>query len=179
MPRLLGQTWDIIQVADALDRGLDLVDRCGALGRLQAIMTANEVAACFANVAKDLQLALLPMDLAELGCDEITQKQLRITLEQLGKVQAPFPEEQQRRLIQLRKLAEAMRVAHTELKSLSTAPPDSAASQLRDLIRNILDGCVMHLLCCFVCERTQKTLKSSKTKSMMGTCRTISVMSAR
>lgn len=86
------------------------------------------------------QIALVPMDLAELGCDEITQKQLRITLEQLGKVQAPFPEEKQRRLIQLRKLAETMRVAHTELESLSRAQPESAAFQLRDEIRNILDG---------------------------------------
>lgn len=125
-----------------MDRGLELVDRCAALGRLQAIMTANEIAASFANVAKDLQLALLPMDLAELGCDEITQKQLNITLEQLGKVQAPFPEEQQRRLIQLRKFAEAMRVAKTELKSLSTAQPESAACQLRDLIRNAINGFV-------------------------------------
>ena len=44
----------IMQVADALDRGLELVDRCSALGRLEAIMAANEVAASFANVAKDL-----------------------------------------------------------------------------------------------------------------------------
>ena len=80
-------------------------------------MTANEIAATFANVAKDLQLALLPMDLAELGCDEITQKQLRITLEQLGKVQAPFPEEQQRRLIELRKLA-AVSYTHLTLPTI-------------------------------------------------------------
>lgn len=86
------------------------------------------------------QLALLPMDVAELGCDEITQKQLRITLEQLGKVQAPFPEEQQRRLIQLRKLAESMRVAEVDLKGLHTAPPDSASFTLRELMQNILDG---------------------------------------
>jgi hypothetical protein len=88
------------------------------------------------------QLALLPMDLAEFGCDEISQKQLSITLEQLGKVKAPFPEEQQRRLIQLRKHAEGMRVGDTELKSLFTAPPESAACQLRDLVRIILDGWV-------------------------------------
>ena len=82
------------------------------------------------------------MDLAEFGCDEITQKQLSITLEQLGKVQAPFPEEQQRRLIQLRKHAEGMRVARVELKNLCTAPAESVACQLRDLVRNILDGWV-------------------------------------
>ena len=43
-----------VQVADALDRGLELVGRCSELGRLQAIMDANDIAASFANVAKDL-----------------------------------------------------------------------------------------------------------------------------
>lgn len=178
MPSLQGENGAITQVADALDRGLDLVERCEALGRLQAIMAANEIASTFANVAKDLQLALLPMDLAELGCDEITQKQLRITLEQLGKVQAPFPEEQQRRLIELRKLAEAMRVAHTELKSLSTAPPDSAASQLRDLIRNILDGCAISSLVSSCVQAYEEGNSRYHHEINHGSCRSITELSA-
>jgi hypothetical protein len=156
-----------MQVTDALDRGLELVTRCESLGRLEAIMSAIDIASSFANVAKDLQLALLPMDLADLGCDEITQKQVRIILEQLGKVQAPFPEEEQRCLIQLRKLAEDMRVAEPDLKNMSTASPESAGGQLRDLVRkNVLDGYVttapscMHLLM-FDCALTQVLLVST------------------
>lgn len=103
-------------------------------------MTANQVAASFANVAQELQHALEPLDLAALGCDEITVRQASITLEQLRKVQAPFPEEQQRTLIQLRKLSEAMRVQKDTVSA--SADPHSAAYQLRDTVHGVLDGCV-------------------------------------
>jgi hypothetical protein len=109
-------------------------------------MTANENAASFANVAQELQRALAPMDLAQLGCDEITQKQVCITLEQLGKVQAPFPEEQQKTMILVRKLAERMRVDHTPLANLAAAEKGSAAHQLREVIHNVLDGSVPALV---------------------------------
>lgn len=74
------------------------------------------------------------------GCDEITVRQASITLEQLRKVQAPFPEEQQRTLIQLRKLSEAMRVQMDTVSA--SADPNSAAYQLRDTVHGVLDGCV-------------------------------------
>lgn len=129
----------VAQVADALDRGLTVTQRCLDLGRLEALMTANEVAASFANVAQELQHALQPLDLAALGCDEITVKQAKITLEQLQKVQAPFPEEQQRKLIQLRKLSEAMRVQKATIGTSND--PDSPACHLRDTVHGVLDGC--------------------------------------
>lgn len=127
------------QVADALDRGLRVTQRCLDLGRLEALITAHDVAASFANVAQELQYALEPLDLAALGCDEITVKQAKITLEQLQKVQAPFPEEQQRKLIQLRKLSEAMRVQKSTISA--SADPDSPAHHLRDTVHGVLDGC--------------------------------------
>lgn len=114
------------------------MQRCMDLGRLEALMTSNDVAASFANVAQEIQLALEPLDLSALGCDEITVKQANITLEQLRKVQAPFPEEQQRMLIQLRKLAEAMRVQNAAV--CAAADPSSAAYQLRDMVHSVLDG---------------------------------------
>ena len=60
----------------AIDRGLRLVCTCGSLGRIEALMTANQQAASFANVAQDLMTALGAMDVAKLGCDEITLKQV-------------------------------------------------------------------------------------------------------
>ena len=64
-----------MQLDAAIDRGLKLVDTCGNLGRIQALMTANQQAADFANVAQDLMAALEAIDVAKLGCDEITLKQ--------------------------------------------------------------------------------------------------------
>eukprot|EP00892_Ulva_mutabilis_P003589 jgi/Ulvmu1/1601/UM111_0029.1 len=134
----------ISKVAGALDTGLKVVQRCLDLGRLEALMTSNDLAASFANVAQELQHALEPLDLAALGCDEITVKQASITLEQLRKVQAPFPEEQQRMLIQLRKLTEAMRVQ--QATNSAAGDPDSPASQLRELVHSVLDGGEMRQL---------------------------------
>lgn len=129
----------MLQVGDALELGMSAIQRCLDIGRLEGLLSAHAVAASFANVAQELQQALEPLDLSALGCDEITVKQAGITLEQLQKVQAPFPEEQQRKLIQLRKLAEAIRVQKCTVSA--AADPSSSAYQLREIVHSVLDGC--------------------------------------
>ena len=69
--------------------------------------------------------------------------QVTLTLEQLAKVEAPYPEEQQRCMIQLSKLSERMRV---EAKGGKSASDSAASKELHEVLSKVLHGCVTLLI---------------------------------
>jgi hypothetical protein len=123
----------------ALSRGLQILSRCASLGCIEGLMTAQLNAAAFANVALDLRMALAQLDVGALGCcDDFTVMHVALTLEQLAKVQAPFPEAQQQMMIQLRKLAEAKRIQEQQSDRVPGASP--AAKDLREMAFRAVNG---------------------------------------
>jgi hypothetical protein len=122
----------------ALSRGLQILSRCASLGCIEGLMTAQFNAAAFANVALDLRMALAQLDVGALGCDDFTVTHVALTLEQLAKVQAPFPEAQQQMMIQLRKLAEAKRIQEQQSHCVPGSSP--AAKDLREMAFRAVNG---------------------------------------
>jgi hypothetical protein len=127
-----------LQLTEVLTRVASVMRQSSELGRLEAFMRATDVAASFANAAYDLQKALTSIDFKGLGCDELAQKQASITQDQLRNVQAPYPEEELRALVQLRKHAETLRVQGFEELNIRH---DSYA-ELRVLLAGFLNGYV-------------------------------------
>jgi hypothetical protein len=141
-----------------MDRGLHVVANCASLGRVQSLLQASQLFASFANVCQDLQTALAQLNVKDVGCDPITVQQVAVTLEQLSRVQAPFPEESQRVLTLLRTLAEALRTERKVAGCLQgigkrpgsvAAGPGSNTQLLHEAIAKALDGyasCVLSVL---------------------------------
>lgn len=133
-----------------MDRGLRVVATCTSLGRMQGLFQAPQLFASFANVFQDVQSALAQLNVEAVGCDPITVQQVAVMLEHLSRVQVPFPEEPQRVLTLLRKLASALRTERNVASSLQgrgqghssvAAGPESTTQLLHEAIATALDGC--------------------------------------
>jgi hypothetical protein len=131
------------------------VTTCASSGRLQCLLQADAILHAFANVCQDLQSGLGSLDAGALRCDAITVQQVKVTLEQLGAVQAHGSEDMQRTLAQMYKLSETLRAEtkHVQAQAKSSegrkgqqtaavsAGPDSPKHQLSALATSVLNGC--------------------------------------
>ena len=159
---------NVKQVEAATDRGQALVGQCEALGRLQCLFQAEELAAGFANVCQDLQAALAALDVSAAGCDAITCQQVAVTLAQLSQVQAHITVQPQQVVIELRALAEALRVERKAATGGKESPAVAAtgagpvAARLQEAVANVLDGCAA------ACSRSNITQEPSHPQSCVG-----------